>query len=71
MARVGSPLQQIFLRFAPKYTAKFGDRIPLTHRRALFDITACRTEVMKILGSDSDISLQDLCYQYVNYFKIK
>ena len=46
MGRAGGPLQQIFLRFAPEYTAKFGDQIPRPHRRALFDIAACRTEAM-------------------------
>jgi len=46
MGRAGGPLQQIFLRFAPEYTVKFGDQIPRPHRRALFDIAACRTEAM-------------------------
>ena len=46
MGRVGGPLQQIFIRFAPEYTKKFQDRIPQPHRRALFDIAACRTEAM-------------------------
>ena len=46
MVRITSLLQQIFLRFAPEYTAKFGDQIPRPHRRALFDIAACRTVAM-------------------------
>jgi hypothetical protein len=46
MGRVGGPLQQIVLRFAPEYVATFGDRMPPWHRRALFDIAACRTDAM-------------------------
>jgi len=46
VGRVGGPLQQIFLRYAPEYMAEFGDRMPLSHQRALFNIAACRTEAM-------------------------
>ena len=28
MGRTAGPLQQIFLRFAPEYTMKFGDSMP-------------------------------------------
>lgn len=52
MRRAGGPLQQIFLRFASGYLAKFGERMPLHHRRAMFDIAACRTAAM---GGHTDI----------------
>jgi len=43
---IGGPLQQIFRRFAPEYSLKFGDVMPRFHHRALFDVAACRTEAM-------------------------
>ena len=36
----------IFGRHADAYLARFGDRLPPSHRRAIADITGCRTEAM-------------------------
>ena len=43
---MNGPLKQIFLQFAPEYILKFGDLMPKIHHRAIFDISACRTEAM-------------------------
>lgn len=37
-------LAEIFSRYGPEYLAAFGDRILPSHRRALRDISGCRTE---------------------------
>ena len=37
-------LAEIFHRYGPAYREKFGDRMPASHRKAMADIEACRTE---------------------------
>jgi len=39
-------LADIFRLHGPPYRAKFGDRMPPSHRRAMQDIEQCRTEVL-------------------------
>ena len=39
-------LAEVFRSFGPAYLERFGERMPPSHRRALFDLVACRTEVM-------------------------
>jgi hypothetical protein len=39
-------LATIFRQYGPAYRAKFGDRLLPSHRRAMADIEACRTEVL-------------------------
>jgi len=39
-------IREIMVRFGPSYLQRFGDRMPDSHRRALFDIVSCRTEAM-------------------------
>ena len=38
-------LAEVIKKHGPEYLEKFGDRMPHNHKRALFAITACRTEV--------------------------
>jgi hypothetical protein len=39
-------LAEVFRTFGPAYLERFGERMPPSHRRALSDLVACRTEVM-------------------------
>lgn len=39
-------IRDIMVRFGPGYLERFGDRMPDSHRRALFDIPACRSDAM-------------------------
>jgi len=39
-------LAEVVKKHGPEYLEKFGDRMPNSHKRALFAITACRTEAM-------------------------
>ena len=39
-------LAEIFKRYGPAYRAKFGERIPQSHRQAMQAIEQCRTEVL-------------------------
>jgi hypothetical protein len=39
-------LAEVFRTFGPAYLERFGGRMPPSHRRALSDLVACRTEVM-------------------------
>ncbi len=39
-------LVEVFRSFGPAYLARFGERLPPSHQRALTDLTACRTEAM-------------------------
>jgi len=39
-------LADIFRRYGPGYLDRFGVKMPASHRRAISDIVACRTEVM-------------------------
>jgi len=39
-------LAEVFRTFGPAYLERFGERMPQSHRRALVDLVACRTEVM-------------------------
>ncbi len=39
-------LADVVRKHGPEYLDKFGDRMPSSHKRALFAITACRTEEM-------------------------
>ena len=36
----------VFRQFGPSYIDAFGERMPPSHRRAIKDITACRTKAM-------------------------
>jgi hypothetical protein len=46
MSAAAGPLQRIFRRFGPWYTARFAQRMPQRHRRAVLAIGACRTEAL-------------------------
>jgi len=39
-------LAEVVKKHGPEYLEKFGDRMPHSHKRALFAITSCRTEAM-------------------------
>lgn len=39
-------LGEIFRRYGPAYRAKFGDRMPASHRAAMAAIEQCRTEAL-------------------------
>ena len=39
-------LAEIFRQYGPAYRAKFGERMPSSHLKAMADIEACRTELM-------------------------
>lgn len=39
-------MAEVFRTFGPAYLERFGERMPPSHRRALSDLVACRTEVM-------------------------
>jgi putative transposase/transposase-like zinc-binding protein len=39
-------LAEVVKKHGPEYLEKFGERMPNSHKRALFAITACRTEAM-------------------------
>lgn len=39
-------LADIFRRYGPDYIERFGARMLPSHRRAIQDIVACRTELM-------------------------
>jgi hypothetical protein len=39
-------LAEVVKNHGPEYLEKFGDRMPHSHKRALFAIAACRTEEM-------------------------
>lgn len=39
-------IRNIIVRFGPSYLERFGERMPDSHRRALFDIVSCRSNEM-------------------------
>lgn len=39
-------LGEVFRRYGPAYQERFGERMPASHRQALHDIAACRTEAL-------------------------
>ena len=39
-------LGEVFRRYGEQYRAKYGDRMPSSHRRAMWDIAQCRTEAL-------------------------
>ena len=39
-------LGEVFRRYGPAYRERFGERMPASHRQALHDIAACRTEAL-------------------------
>jgi hypothetical protein len=41
-----SELAEIFQKYGPEYRAKYGERMPANHLKAMFDIERCRTEVL-------------------------
>ena len=39
-------LAEVFRRYGPEYIARYGEKMPAGHRRAIRDIVDCRTEVL-------------------------
>lgn len=58
-------LADIFRRYGPDYTDRFGSRMPPSHRRAIHDIVNCRTQVMG--GHVYRCKNQDCCKKVYAY----
>jgi hypothetical protein len=57
-------LAEVVNKHGPEYLEKFGDRMPHIHKRALFAITACRTEEMGGHLEECDNHCGNVRYSY-------
>jgi len=57
-------LAEVVRKHGPEYLDKFGDRMPHNHKRALFAITACRTEEMGGHLEECDNHCGNVRYSY-------
>jgi hypothetical protein len=58
-----SALAQIFRRYGPAYRARFGERMPASHRAAMLAIEQCRTEALGGQVSTCPVCATT-CYSY-------